>query len=223
MAIKAFVFDCGGVILWNPDLSRYHAWENRLGLRRGELAMRLYERPAWRRAEVGEITEEAYWVEAAKDLGLCDPQDVHALKNDMWDSWVVNSRTLDLIDSVRQRYQVAVLSNATDVLGTALDKRYGIAERFDCIISSADVGVAKPERRIYEIVLERLSITPDQALFIDDRPENVAAAARLGMHVIWFVNNDLLVRQTQRCLRSLADVPESELGHSGNGHNGERR
>jgi epoxide hydrolase-like predicted phosphatase len=221
MPIKAFVFDCGGVILGNPDLSRYHAWESRLGLQRDELATRLYGGPAWQRAEVGDLTEDAYWIEAGKELGLDDPQAVDALKNDMWDSWTVNPRTLDLIDRVRKRHRVAILSNATDVLKTALDRRYGIADRFDCIISSADVGIAKPERRIYEIALERLGLAPEQVVFVDDRPDNVAAAANLGMHVIWFVSDDLLARQMQRYLQAPTLVSEVELREGGNGHSGD--
>ncbi|MGC9359948.1 MAG: HAD family hydrolase [Anaerolineae bacterium] len=219
MPIKAFMFDCGGVILGNPDLSRYHAWEDRLGLQRDELATRLYEGIAWRRAEVGELTEDAYWIEAGRELGIDDPQAIDALKNDMWDSWTINPRTLALIDRVRQRHRVAILSNATDVLRTALAERYGIADRFDCIISSAEVGVAKPERGIYEIALERLALAPEQVVFIDDRPDNVAAAANLGMHVIWFVNDDLLARQMQRYLQTPAVPSDTELEKDGNGHN----
>lgn len=221
MPIKAFVFDCGGVILGNPDLSRYRAWEDRLGLERGELAARLYGGPAWRRAEVGELSEDEYWVEAAKELGLDHPGDIDALKTDMWNSWVVNPRTLDLIDRVRQRHRVAVLSNATDVLETALRERYGIAERFDCIISSATVGVAKPERRIYEIALERLAVAAEEVVFVDDRPDNVAAAANLGMHVIWFVNSDFLAHQMQRYLQTPAQVKPAEPSPSDDGSNGD--
>jgi len=218
MPIKAFVFDCGGVLLGNPDMSRYHSWEQRLGLAHGELSSRLYGGEAWRQAEVGEIGEDDYWVAAAEELGLHDPQQVVALRNDMWDSWTIDPRTLALVDRVRQRHRVAILSNATDVLVTALRDRYAIADRFHTIISSADVGVAKPDRRIYEIALERLDVAADEAVFVDDRPDNVAAAANLGMHVIWFVSSDLLARQMQRYLPGPSENPLPETEHGSNGH-----
>jgi len=217
MPIKAFVFDCGGVLLSNRDMSRYHSWEDRLGLQRGELASRLYGGEAWRKAELGELSEDDYWVAAGKELGLDDPQQVTTLKKDMWDSWTIDARTLALVDRVRQRHRVAILSNATDVLVTALRDRYGIADRFHTIISSADVGVAKPDRRIYEIALERLDVAPDQAVFVDDRPDNVAAAANLGMHVIWFVSGDLLARQMQHYLYHQPMDGAAEE-HGSNGH-----
>jgi len=218
MQIKAFIFDCGGVLLGNPDMSRYHSWERRLGVPHGELPSRLYGGEAWRRAEVGEIGEDDYWVAAAEELGLHDPQQVVALKKDMWDSWTVDPRTLALVDRVRQRHRVAILSNATDVLVTALRDRYAIADRFHAIISSADVGVAKPDRRIYEIALERLDVAADEVVFVDDRPENVAAAANLGMHVIWFVSSDLLARQMQRYLPGPCESAQPETEHGSNGH-----
>jgi putative hydrolase of the HAD superfamily len=67
-----------------------------------------------------------------------------------------------------------------------LDEKLGILHRFDLVVNSARVGVKKPDPAIYHLTLERLAVAPQQAIFVDDMPENVAAAAALGIHAIHF-------------------------------------
>lgn len=57
---------------------------------------------------------------------------------------------------------------------------------YDVVISSAAVGVKKPDRRIFEIAMERLGVQLSETAFIDDNAANIAAAKRLGMHTIRF-------------------------------------
>jgi putative hydrolase of the HAD superfamily len=87
---------------------------------------------------------------------------------------------LSLADSLRRPpdFQVAVLSNAsTDLEQQILDEKLGILHRFDLVVNSARVGVKKPDPAIYHLTLERLAWRRTQAIFVDDMPENVAAAA----------------------------------------------
>lgn len=202
MAIKAFVFDCGGVVLRDGDASAYAGWEQRLGLLSGELRDRLYRSEAWALAERGKLTEGQYWGRVGAELGLNQDADVLALCTDLWRAWEVDSQVLDVIDHLRPNYRVAMLSNATDALEAMLDQRYHIADRFDPILNSARLGVAKPEPAIYEEMLKRLELNAGEVLFVDDRAENIAAAAALGVHVIWFVQAEELVRQLRPYLRA---------------------
>jgi len=61
MAIRAVVFDCGGVLLRDGDLAAYGAWEERLDLPQGELTRRLWTGETWKMAEVGQITDAEFW------------------------------------------------------------------------------------------------------------------------------------------------------------------
>jgi putative hydrolase of the HAD superfamily len=61
---------------------------------------------------------------------------------------------------------------------------------FDVVIVSAEVGLSKPDPRIYELALSRLGVGPAQALFVDDRADNVEAAARLGMRTLQLIDDD---------------------------------
>ena len=195
MPVKAFLFDCGGVLLRNGDLSAYETWEQRLGLQSGELARRLWSGEIWARAEIGEIGDEAFWLAVGHELGLEDAGEVDSLRRDLWATWVLDETVLRLVDMSRQRHTVALLSNATDALEETLADRYGVAERFDLILNSARMGVAKPDQAIFQQALRRLEMEPGETVFIDDRAENVAAAAALGMHVVWFVHPQELERQ----------------------------
>jgi putative hydrolase of the HAD superfamily len=195
MTIKAFVFDCGGVLLHDGDLAPYSAWEARLGLPAGELARRLWSGELWTAAACGRLTDEQFWQRACEQVGLNDPADVAALRADMWSTWVLDDKVLALIDRVRQRYRVAMLSNATDALETLLRDRYGVADRFEILGSSACLGVAKPDPAAFQAVLDRLGLEAGEVMFVDDRAENIAAAAALGLHVVWFVSARELDRQ----------------------------
>ena len=208
MRIKAFVFDCGGVLLRDGDESRYRHWEKRLGLLEGELKRRLWTGELWTRAERGDLSEAEFWSRAGEELGLSADRQIERLARDLWDSWHIDEEVLGAIDETRQRYRVAMLSNASDALEEQLAERYGVADRFELIVNSSREGVAKPEAEIYRILLDRMELEAEQVVFIDDRPENVSAAAELGMHVIWFVGARELWRQLAGYLAGDSDDAE---------------
>ena len=62
---------------------------------------------------------------------------------------------------------------------------------------SGEEGVIKPDPRIFRILLERYRIAPDEAVFIDDNPDNAAAATALGIHGIHFRSPEILRRELE--------------------------
>jgi putative hydrolase of the HAD superfamily len=62
----------------------------------------------------------------------------------------------------------------------------GIADVFDTVVISACEGIAKPAPAIFELTLERADVRADEAVFVDDFRENVAAARQVGMHAVRF-------------------------------------
>jgi len=197
MSIKAIVFDCGNVLLRNGDLTSYAAWEARLGLQAGELAQRMWAGEEWALAEVGKITDAEFWRRVGAWFGLKEDEQVAALREEFWQTWIVDEKVLALVERARAKYQVAILRNSTDALEDLLEHRYHVADRFGMILNSARLGLAKPNKAIYEEALKRLKASAQEVVFIDDRAENIAAAATLGMHVNWFVHPDELERQLE--------------------------
>jgi putative hydrolase of the HAD superfamily len=76
-----------------------------------------------------------------------------------------------------------------------------VDELFETVVDSGFVGVRKPDRRIYEIVLERLQVEPSACVFIDDLAENCAAATAIGMHAVHFFNTATTIAGVEQVLR----------------------
>jgi HAD superfamily hydrolase (TIGR01509 family) len=91
------------------------------------------------------------------------------------------------LDALRSRYRMAVLSNFDH--GPAVEAAlagFGIRDRFDVVVVSADVGWRKPHPEIFRETLRRMGMGPDQAVFVGDTPEaDVLGAQGVGMDVIW--------------------------------------
>jgi len=83
-------------------------------------------------------------------------------------------------------YELHALTNwSAETFPFARD-RFAFLERFESILVSADVGLIKPDPRIFELLLARIGRTPAECVYIDDNPKNVAAAAALGLDAIAF-------------------------------------
>ena len=80
----------------------------------------------------------------------------------------------------------AILSNMGDSVHVSIEKAYDWIQRFDVRVWSYELKVAKPDRKIYEHVLEKLGTRAEESLFLDDKPENITAARALGMKGIVF-------------------------------------
>ncbi len=83
--------------------------------------------------------------------------------------------------------------------------RFDFLAWFEGIVISGEVGVNKPDPRIFEHLLERFGIEPAKALFIDDSPANIDAATALGFRTIQFADATALRRELAR-LGLLPDV-----------------
>jgi len=205
--IEAIIFDIGGVFVhvYRPEVFR--AIEARLGLRAGVLASVLWRSDDWRLAEVGAISDEEYWRRTAPRLGLSTPEAVDELNAALFGDVRLDPDLVHLVRRLRGRYRTAMLSNASDAVGSDRWRaRYAVDGLFDVEIVSARVGLAKPGEAIYRLALERLGVAPEAAVFIDDSPPNVAAASALGIHAIHFTGYQALVE----ALRQLGVVSDGE-------------
>jgi putative hydrolase of the HAD superfamily len=93
---------------------------------------------------------------------------------------------VDYLRSLRPRYKTALLSNAWSDLRGMLTERWEIADTFDELVISAEVGIVKPDPRIYHLALERLQVAPQEAVFVDDFIENIEGGKAVGLHTIHF-------------------------------------
>lgn len=133
------------------------------------------------RAVTGAITDEEWRAEAAALLAKTWGGDhTERLAATATFPGVVNAEVLDLVRRVRQRSPVGVLTNATTRLADHL-AQLGLTEEFDWIFNTCELGVAKPDPAVFEIVCERMGAKPGSVVFVDDTEAHVAAARSCGM------------------------------------------
>ena len=89
----------------------------------------------------------------------------------------------------------AVSARFTRNFFSAVEKNFQWLHIFDALIFSCKIGLNKPELPIYEYCLDSIGLDPNDCLFIDDSEENIAAAARRGMHTLHFKSFSLFTRE----------------------------
>lgn len=181
--IEAIIFDVGGVLVRTFDHAGRRAWEERLGLPEGGAEAVVLNSEMGHRAQRGESTNDELWAWVGDHLNLGD--ELEAFRRDFWRGDAVDAGLVELVRRLNGRYQMAIISNATDALLGSL-KSYELLPEFDLVVGSAYEGVMKPDPVIYETTLARLGRRPEETVFIDDAPANITGACSLGMHTILF-------------------------------------
>jgi putative hydrolase of the HAD superfamily len=202
--IRALILDFGGVLVTMPhDSPSARRLAAKLGVEPGQLMAELLGSDDWDRALLGEITAEEYDRRLHQRFGLVYDDRQPSIIFRWFADETLSHELLELAASLRRPpdFQVAVLSNAsTDLEQQILSEKLGILHRFDLVINSAREGVKKPDPAIYHLALERLGVAPHEAVFVDDMPANVAAAAALGIHAIQFQNQHQAVAAIREIL-----------------------
>jgi epoxide hydrolase-like predicted phosphatase len=197
--IKGVIFDVGGVLLRTHDQSGRRKWEARLGLEPGGLAYLVFDSQLGRQAQLGQATLGEVWTWVGAHLDLNSEQ-LASLKRDFWSGDRLDQDLCDYIRGLRPRYRTGLLSNNWAPDGRAMAQELGIADCFDVFVTSAELGVMKPDPRIYRVALDRIGASPSEAIFVDDFVENVEGARRLGMGAVHFVDPDQARRQLDEWL-----------------------
>lgn len=178
--MQAVVFDFGRVISAPKPLSLFEGYEDALRLPRGSLNRIMFDDPAWDETLIGQRSLEAYWAHIGPRLGLHDPKAVSAFRARYDADERPNEPVIALIRRLSGLVPLAVLSNAPAGLRAWL-ARWKILDLFHEVFCSAEEGVKKPDAEAYHRLLDRLGVAPRHALFVDDAPENVEAACRVGL------------------------------------------
>jgi epoxide hydrolase-like predicted phosphatase len=191
MQPKAIIFDYGNVLegplneeAFESDLADL---ARQCGLASGnDLWSHLYVCDAWEKAKRGQITRADYWKDRLEALGILDEQAGIILQR-LYRHRGLRPEMHQLLRELHGRYRLAVLSNTSrSELASYLAERRGLAGLFDVVISSAEAGLAKPEPEIYVLVLKRLGVRSNEALFIDDLSRNTKVAEAMGVPSIIF-------------------------------------
>ena len=199
---KAVIFDWGGVLMRTTDLSPRLYWDQELGLAPGTVESIVHGISAWKQAQRGQITLEAYWQQVGNELKI-PPSRLMELREDFYRGDQLDTDLIELIKEIRaDEVRVGLLSNNSLDLIDVLDE-LGIARLFDAIVISAQIGIMKPDKRAYKAILDALDAEPSRSIFIDDFVQNVEGARRIGMSAVRFSSDCNLKKRVKQWLGKL--------------------
>ena len=178
---KAVIFDVGGVLM-HMDWKAYDRFGVEHGLPEREWLRILHQTDEFDAWQTGAGTEADWHASILSGLRAHLGDGAEAFLEAWWQRPPGrHDRNIEMAQAlVDAGHTVAVLSNAGPDLRAHIDKNLGRKVGWHDIIVSAEVGLAKPDPAIYHLVMQRLSVSPQQCFFIDDIRVNVAAAQEVG-------------------------------------------
>ncbi len=205
MAIDTIILDFGGVLYKTPNLDKLKKWQKLLGMADDPEVTLLISDPSnspmfWDVMN-GKLKEDDMWAMIGERWHISPKISKRFFRNVM-SKKRLNKALVKFIQPLREKYKTAILSNAGDKTRMTMERVFGLNSLVDEIIISAEEGVSKPDRELYEIALERLKAKPENCIFIDDLIENVNAAIALGIKAIHHLDNE----QTIASITSLLAV-----------------
>jgi epoxide hydrolase-like predicted phosphatase len=198
--IKAIIFDFGGVLMRTEDPEPRRRMAEQLGMSVQELEQAVFESEEGQLAEVGRLSSDERWRRVTARLGLQSPDAWQTFPGQFFAGEALDVELVDYVRSLRERYATALLSNASDSLDEYVRDQLGLSDAFDLIIVSALVGLKKPDPAIFRMALDRLDVAAHEAVFVDDRQDNVEGAASVGMYGIHFTTREALMAQLSALL-----------------------
>ena len=151
------------------------------------------DEPDWHLLEKGEIDVATYFSRlsgrAPAILGTNIDMDAYGR---FWRSsspgvhWMVVHKIQEL---KHRGIRLGLLTNNVKEFGEHWRTMFPLDELCDEVVDSSHVGMRKPDREIYDLTCTRMGITPEEAVFIDDNADNIAAARAYGMEVVHFQEN----------------------------------
>jgi putative hydrolase of the HAD superfamily len=189
--VSLLLWDVGGVLLsdgWDHETRRLAAV--RFGIDPGELERR--HEPLAAALETGRLTWEAY-LEA---VVFYEPRPFspEVFRRYVWDRSTPHPAAIGSARALRGsgRYVMATLNNESRELNEFRIEKFGLRELFHAFLSSCYTGRLKPDPDAYRLALELTRRAPGECLFLDDRAENVEAAAALGLRTLQVRDPDRL-------------------------------
>ena len=185
--IKAIVFDIGGVLLRTEDRTGRMTLEQKYHLPPGSADQLVFDNPKSQLSTIGQEDASEIWQYIGAHLSLSVAA-LAAFQEAFWSGDEVDQELIKFIQTCRSDYTTALLSNAWTNARDVFAEKYGLIEgkTVDRILISAELGLAKPDHRIYAVLSETIQHPFQEILFIDDFIENIEAAAELGIHTIHY-------------------------------------
>jgi 2-haloacid dehalogenase len=187
---RTAIFDLGGVVLsWDP----VRAFKAEVGVDRARQLMEDVDFPTWnhrndagRRFAEGEAEVADTWPQYAEAITAYRRHFDRSLTG------TVPGSSAIVAELARAGVRLLGLTNWSDETFPLAQRRFGILRRLEAIVVSGREKIAKPDPRLFTLLIDRYAVDVAQAVFVDDNVANCAAAADLGITAIPFTDADAL-------------------------------
>ncbi len=197
--IEAAIFDLGDTLVRFDNREPHAKWEQQLGIGYGTLWQAVAASVDWRGVFLGTMDEEPVWEAAAQVLGL-PSKAVPAFREDFFACERIEAELLSYAQSLRPRFRTAILSDAPAATRARTIAKFGLADCFDAIVLSGEIGVEKPDPRAFRAALAALNVIAEHAVVVDDQPRNIDGARALGMHAVLCTDTTETIRELRALL-----------------------
>jgi putative hydrolase of the HAD superfamily len=193
--IQAIIFDWGGVLIEDPAPGLVKYCAKALGV--NEDKYRYAYGICMDDFQTGRVNEQQFWMNMTNRLNVPMPE-----SNSLWADafaavYIPRKELFRWASQMRKTgFKTAILSN-TEIPSVDFFHKQNY-DMFYVEVFSCLEGIRKPQMEIYKLTLNRLGVSSGQTLFIDDKPDYIAGADRVGINTILFKNIDQLKKDLSK-------------------------
>jgi len=172
----------------------------RLNMEYDDLVRLVFDSEISRQAAVGAVTVDQHWDAVMKKLNR-PASEARIIRDEFFGGDVLDRTLINLIRSLRTsgKYKTGLISNAWNDLRGYIEKEK-FDDVFDTMIISAEVGVMKPEAKIFKLALDQLKVPAKDAMFVDDFIENIEGCEKVGMKGLLFLDAETDIEKLKALL-----------------------
>lgn len=177
-ALKALIFDLGNVLVFHDNQKLFAALGSLFGTEAQALAAKV-DASVWDRVNKGLLPGDSLRQELCRSLGK------EVSRQGFEEAWSCHfwnhEAMIERVESLVGRYRLVLLSNTHDLHIAHIRPKLPLLKRFDALVLSYEVGLAKPDAAIYRAAVAKAAVEPDACLFFDDVKTYVDAARATGL------------------------------------------
>lgn len=198
--IKNIIFDYGGVLVQKGKLNRIKEKLAQLLFsgksKAKETNLRSEIQGYWNLWKTDQLSEREFFEKARAKYKIRYP--IFLIKRHLYSAHQENTELFNLIKVLKKRYKIYLLTNHARAWYDRQEKELNFSRLFDGIVTSFQEKIAKPDVKIYKILIKRYKLNPKECLFIDDQDENLKVARKLGMKTVHYTSNKPLKEELKK-------------------------
>jgi len=180
--IKAIFFDVSDVLATGSIIPGIRHYESIHGIEQDKLYIAVHDHSYWKDFSLGKISEAEYFKSVEENFS--GELNISELKESLLGSLAPNKPLIDLIKTLANQYILGVASNNPREWFDIFCARNKLNDVFKVKAVSGYLGIRKPDKRLFEIAVKMAAVSPEEIIYVDDRPEMTTEAAELGINII---------------------------------------